>query len=160
MILSGVVFMERITPTVIKRANTNMVSKGEIVRYTINVENINTGSLIKVRLRDEIPKGLSFIKGSVNVNGEPMPTANPNTGFSLPNIPRGRSVTVTFDAMTEAHPSRSPAVNVAEIQYHYSMNGRVTGPYSTPSNDVPVYFGGGTGPNILPIIMLLLLLGK
>ena len=121
--------MERITPTVIKRASTNMVSKGEIVRYTITVENINTGDLVKVRLQDTIPEGLSFIRGSVNVNGEPLPMANPDTGFSLPNIPRGRPVTVTFDAMTEMRASRGPAVNVAEIQYGYSLNGRVTGPY-------------------------------
>ena len=150
--------MERITPTVIKRANTNMVSKGEIVRYTVTVENINTGDLVRVRLQDTIPEGLSFIRGSVNVNGEPMPMANPDTGFSLPNIPRGRPVTVTFDAMTESRPPRGTAVNIAEIRYHYSMNGRVTGPYTTPSNDVPVYFsGGGPNRNMLSILLSLLL---
>ena len=153
--------MERITPTVIKRSSTNMVSKGEIVRYTVTVENINTGDLVRIRLHDTIPEGLSFIKGSVNVNGEPMPMANPNTGFSLPNIPRGRPVTVTFDAMTESRPPRGPAVNVAEIRYHYSMNGRVTGPYTTPSNDVPIHFtSGGVRPNMLPILLLRMLLGR
>lgn len=45
-----------------------------------------------------LPLFLSFAN-SVTINGVPQSGLNPNTGFSLPNIPAAQTVVVTFEVV-------------------------------------------------------------
>lgn len=43
------------------------------------------------------PAGTTFVAGSVKINGISYPAYNPQTGFDLPALAVGESVTVEFD---------------------------------------------------------------
>lgn len=83
--------------TVIKSVDKTYAVVGDNLHYTTVVT--NTGSLLKSDLvfTDPIPAGTTFVAGSVKVNGTSYPAYNPQTGFDLPDLPVGQSVTVEFD---------------------------------------------------------------
>ncbi|MBU5222470.1 hypothetical protein KQH89_08290, partial [Vibrio cholerae] len=66
----------------------------------------NTGnvSLTNVFFQDAISSAVSFVANSVTINGVPQSGLNPNTGFSLPNIPAAQTVVVIFDVVIVQEP--------------------------------------------------------
>lgn len=83
--------------TNVKSVDKAYAVKGDTLHYTSVIT--NTGSLLKSDLvfTDAIPAGTSFNAGSVKINGAIYPAYNPATGFALPNLAAGDSVTVEFD---------------------------------------------------------------
>ena len=73
------------------------VVKGDNLHYTTVIT--NTGSLLKSDLvfTDPIPAGTTFVAGSVKIDGTTYAAYNPATGFDLPDLAVGQSVTVEFD---------------------------------------------------------------
>ena len=93
--ISVQVISNRITN--VKSVDKTYAVKGDNLHYTSVIT--NTGSLLKSDLvfTDAIPTGTTFVAGSVKINGTPEPGYNPATGFGLPDLPVGQSVTVEFD---------------------------------------------------------------
>lgn len=83
--------------TNVKSVDKAYAVKGDTLHYTSVIT--NTGSLLKSDLvfTDTVPAGTTFTAGSVKINGVSFPAYNPQTGFSLPDLPVGDSVTVEFD---------------------------------------------------------------
>lgn len=83
--------------TVVKSVDKSYAVAGDNLHYTTVVT--NTGTLLKSDLvfTDPVPAGTSFVAGSVKVDGAAFPAYDPQTGFSLPDLPAGASVTVEFD---------------------------------------------------------------
>lgn len=83
--------------TNVKSVDKAFAVKGDILHYTSVIT--NTGSLLKTDLvfTDPIPAGTTFLTGSVKVNGATFPAYNPQSGFALPDLAVGASVTVEFD---------------------------------------------------------------
>ncbi len=81
----------------VKRVDKQYAVKGDTLHYTSVIT--NTGSLLKSQLvfTDAIPAGTTFTDGSVKINGTAFPAYDPQTGFPLPDLPAGDSVTVEFD---------------------------------------------------------------
>ena len=94
--------------TPVKTASASSVSVGEVFDYTVTLTDTCANPLTEVFFRDLLPVGVTFVPGSVRVNGTTFPSANPNTGFSLPDIPGGQSVTVTFSATATSIPAHEP----------------------------------------------------
>ncbi|SHH95943.1 DUF6923 family protein, partial [Virgibacillus chiguensis] len=80
-----------------KSVDPTLACPGDILMYTIEVENIGTIlDAENVIVIDDIPAGTTFIPGSVTVNG--MPTGDdPSVGISLGDIPPGGMVTITYE---------------------------------------------------------------
>ena len=83
--------------TIVKSVDKAYAVKGDNLHYTTVIT--NTGSLLKSDLvfTDPIPAGTSFVAGSVKIDGAAYPAYNPETGFALPDLAVGDSVTVEFD---------------------------------------------------------------
>lgn len=123
----------------VKTADRQTVDVGETVRFTVTLTNTCQSPLTSLFFQDEVPNGLSFVPGSVTVNGIPEPAFSPIPGFPLPDVPGGTAVTVAFDALAEAVPVPNPALNYASIDYSYTpVEGGIPGVYHVVSNEVPV----------------------
>ncbi|MDE6691271.1 MAG: DUF11 domain-containing protein [Clostridia bacterium] len=83
--------------TVVKSVDKAYAVKGDTLHYTTVIT--NTGTLLKSDLvfTDPIPAGTTFVAGSVEIDGVAYPAYNPQTGFDLPDLAVGQSVTVEFD---------------------------------------------------------------
>lgn len=83
--------------TNVKSVDKAYAVKGDTLHYTSVIT--NTGTLLKSDLifTDAIPDGTTFTAGSVTVDGTPYPAYDPQTGFALPDLAAGESVTVKFD---------------------------------------------------------------
>ncbi|MDE7464122.1 MAG: DUF11 domain-containing protein [Clostridiales bacterium] len=83
--------------TNVKSVDKAYAVQGDTLHYTSVIT--NTGSLLKSDLvfTDPIPAGTTFVSGSVNVNGINYAAYDPQTGFALPDLAVGDSVTIEFD---------------------------------------------------------------
>lgn len=120
--IDDISFNEILVPRFIpvKTASQSIVGVGEIIDFTVTLENTCTQPLTDVFFRDIIPNGLSFVPGSVIVNGTLIPSANPETGFALPDIPGGETAEVIFSVRADFIPAQNPTLNSADITYSYS----------------------------------------
>lgn len=127
----------------VKTVSTSTAGIGEVIDYTVTLTNSCSNPLTSVFFRDVVPAGLAFVPGSVLVNGSQVQTANPNTGFTLPDIPGGGTATVTFSVLAESIPAQNPTVNNADISYSYTpVEGGIPGEFNVTSNEVPVLIEG------------------
>ncbi|PBH02604.1 hypothetical protein BGV10_03070 [Clostridioides difficile] len=125
--------------TPIKTSNTETANVGDIITYTVTLDNTCDSPLTNVFFRDLIPNGLEFIPGTVTVDGVSVPGVDPNTGFTLPDIGGGTGVEVTFDVVVESIPNPNPTNNIATIDYSYTpVEGGIPNDFSVDSNPVPV----------------------
>lgn len=125
--------------TPVKTVSTPNASVGDVVTYTVTLQNTCTSPLTNVFFQDIVPNGLSFVPGSVTVNGAPDAGANPNTGFNIPDVPGGATTTVTFDAKVDSVPVPNPTLNTATMDYSYTpVQGGIPNDYTVNSNIVPL----------------------
>lgn len=103
--------------TVGKSADVTFVYPGGEAEYTLEIANSGTTSATDVVVFDPTPEGLEFVTGSLAVNGVPQAGEFP---VSLPDIPAGGSVTVTYRLRAVAVPAVNPAVNEATVNYNFS----------------------------------------
>ncbi len=122
-----------------KTSDVSEVKVGNTVLYTVVLDNTGINTLSNVVLKDLVPDGFSFVPGSVTVNGINDSAADPNTGFTVPDIPSKSTLTVTFSAAAGHVPATNPAINRASVDYDYSLvKGGIVSRFSTRTNDVPV----------------------
>lgn len=123
----------------VKTVDRQTANVGETVRFTVTLTNTCQSPLTSLFFRDVIPDGLSFVPGSVTVNGISFAGNNPNFGFDLPDVPGGGTATVSFEALVYAVPNPNPALNQAAVDYSYTpVEGGIPGRYNVTSNEVPV----------------------
>jgi uncharacterized repeat protein (TIGR01451 family) len=88
---------------------------------------------------DPPPTGLSFVPGTVTVNGVPDATLDPNNGFIIPDIPGGSEDAITFDAQVDFLPSPNIFINRAFTAYAFNpVECGLLNFFSLISNDVPL----------------------
>jgi uncharacterized repeat protein (TIGR01451 family) len=95
---------------VTKSVNTAIAILNDVLTYTSVVANNGVQGITGVVFSDVIPSGLTFVSGSVTINGAAAPIANPATGISLGSIAAGASVTVVFRASVDSVPLTIPAI--------------------------------------------------
>ena len=122
-----------------KIGSTTVASVGDIVTYTITLENTCSSPLTNVFFRDIVPTGFVFIPDTVTINGVQYTGVDPNIGFSVPNIAGGQSAIITFDVIAEFVPDPNPTINVATITYSYSpVEGGIANEYTVESNEYAI----------------------
>lgn len=139
--IDDISFNEILVPEFIpvKTASQSAIGVGETIQYTVTLENTCTQPLTDVFFRDLVPQGLTFVLGTVEVDGTLIPAANPNTGFLIPDIPGGMTSTVSFSVRADSIPAVNPTRNSADITYSYSpVEGGIPLRTTVTSNEVLV----------------------
>lgn len=106
---------------------TKAVSKAyatieDVLTYTISLVNAGNTIAKNVNFRDVIPNGLTFVEGSVTINGTSYPTYDPYGSFSVGNIISGDTVVVKFDTIVTSLPTPSLISNTATINFVYRID--------------------------------------
>lgn len=105
-----------------KSANKVLANIDETIEYTVFIQNNGSTTTNSIFFTDTIADGTVFIPGSVIVNNTVLPAANPNIGFSIPNIASSQSTTITFQVSVTNLPAVNPTPNTANIVYDFIFN--------------------------------------
>jgi uncharacterized repeat protein (TIGR01451 family) len=81
----------------VKTASADYVESGDTLSFTTVITNNGNINATNIIFTDTVSSQLTFVTGSVVVNGTPQPTYDPNVGFNLGTLAPGASFTVTFD---------------------------------------------------------------
>ncbi|PNQ84997.1 DUF7507 domain-containing protein [Paenibacillus polymyxa] len=121
-ILSNPVTVAILQPVVnlTKLTNTEIAHPGQSVTYSIIAE--NTGNIGAFGLlADLLPPDLSFVPGSVSVNGVAQYGASPEQGITLGAIAPGEKTTTVFSALVVRVPESGLLENQASLTYSYQL---------------------------------------
>ncbi|EJS75061.1 DUF7507 domain-containing protein [Bacillus cereus] len=105
-----------------KSTNKIIANIDETVEYTVFIQNNGSTTTNSIFFTDTIEDGTVFIPGSVIVNNTVLPAADPNIGFSIPNIASGQTTTITFQVSVTNLPAVNPTPNTANIVYDFIFN--------------------------------------
>ncbi|KXY16806.1 DUF7507 domain-containing protein, partial [Bacillus cereus] len=105
-----------------KSANTILANIDETIEYTVLIQNNGSTTTNSIFFTDTIEDGTVFIPGSVIVNNTVLPAADPNIGFSIPNIASSQATTITFQVSVTNLPTVNPTPNTANIIYDFIFN--------------------------------------
>lgn len=136
--------LSKVTVTNVKSVNKTYATKDDVLTYTSTITNTGIASLDNTQFIDNIASQLTFVPGSVKINGIAYPNYNPHTGFTLGNITTGTSVTVSFDATVTSIPASGYVTNHSTLNYDYKIDPNQ--PYivsSILSNTVTTYINYG-----------------
>ncbi len=96
-----------------KRAEIRQSEVGRIVRFRFTIDNNSNSVLIAPRIKDQLPQGFSYVKGTSVLNG--LKTVDPIgknvITWRLPDIPPKRSVTLRFQTVIGADVKRGKNIN-------------------------------------------------
>ncbi|MGN7356984.1 DUF7507 domain-containing protein [Paenibacillus sp. SAF-054] len=93
--------------SVVKTVSAIDAVVGDTLLFTSVVTNNGAANVNNVILNDPLPSNVSFITGSVIVNGALRPSAVPSAGISIGTLAPGAAATITFEVrITMAIPSQ------------------------------------------------------
>ncbi len=79
-------------------SNKTVLVKGQTITYQSVITNTGNLNATKITFKDELPSSMSFVEGSVKINGVAKPEYNPIESFSVNNLYPNDVATITFDA--------------------------------------------------------------
>ena len=95
---------------------------GEILTYDVLISNFGTVPATNVQFLDSSTSGVAFVPGSVSINGIPEPGLDPFIGFTVPDIPVGDSVLVTYREMVTSIPQGGTVVNFVDVTATFAVS--------------------------------------
>ncbi|MEK5058950.1 hypothetical protein BK126_01440 [Paenibacillus sp. FSL H7-0326] len=115
--------------TISQRANTLQTFVGDVITFTVTIQNTGSVPVLNARLSVVLSAGMSFVPGSVILNGIISPGLDPVQGFILPVINPGEVVQLTYQVrvLSVSSPLSS------EVLVAYTSDGV---PVQTSSNEV------------------------
>ena len=124
----------------IKSASPTTVSTGDTVNITVSFTNDTNLSMTSVGFKDSMPDGLTFVPGSLTINGVICTSCDPNVGFALPDLNPGDGVEIMFEAIADHVPWGGIATNTALVTYSLPLVVDVPPPtvLTSPSNSVNI----------------------
>lgn len=129
--------------------NTKSVSKTyatvpDTLTYTSIISNNGNVNITNTNFIDNVPDHLTFVAGSVKIDGTSYTDYDPNIGFTLGTISSGSHVTVTFNVSVDTLSPSGYVNNSSIINYQYKID--PSSPYissSVTSNTVTTYINLG-----------------
>lgn len=111
----------QITFNAVKSVNKSLATLGEEIGYTIALKNLGNTGASNILVVDTLPSSISFVNGSVQVNGSAQGSMTPNN-ISIPSISSGQTATVTFKATVISIPNPNTITNSAYVGYKYTVD--------------------------------------
>ncbi len=135
---------------VVKTASPTSALPGALITFNVNVTNTGTADAFDVLITDTLPaaSGLSVVTGTSAVASTcSTPTLNTTTGaVSVPRIPVGCGVTLTFKARVIANCPTASVTNTAKVAYtSLPLNGTPLGPNNLTGSITPGASGASNG---------------
>ncbi|SFA96785.1 DUF7507 domain-containing protein [Clostridium frigidicarnis] len=106
--------------SVAKSASKSYATIGDTITYSINVTNTGNTTANNTVFSDIVPSAVSFVEGSVTVNGISKPSYNPSTGFSLGSVVVGQVVRIKFDVTVNSVPTPNVVTNNGLASFDYT----------------------------------------
>lgn len=120
---------------VVKTAAPASAVPGDTVVFASVVTNGGIATVNNIVLSDPLPAGVSFLPGSVIVNGTARPSANPSSGIPIGALAPGASASVTFEVkITMAIPTQ--ITNQSTVSF---TSGTFSGTSASNTTVTPVY---------------------
>ena len=117
---------------------------GDILDYSFIIENQGNTPAVSMLFKDMLNSNISFNTGSVIINGISTPLADPNLGFSLPDLATLGTNTVSFNTTVLTRPIDNIVTNFANISYEYQIDTQQPFiPVTIPTNTVLTYIAAG-----------------
>lgn len=107
---------------IVKSVDKSYAGVGENLTYSFTVENNGSASANNVIFSDILQSQISFVSGSVYVNGVNKPNYNPQTGFNLGTINIGQVVNIEFKIKVDSLPNPNTVKNNATASYSYYID--------------------------------------
>ncbi|WP_002149255.1 DUF11 domain-containing protein [Bacillus cereus] len=112
-----------ITAAVMKTASVSSAYLNQYFDYTVRITNTSDISLSTVSLQDTLPTGLQFMNGTVFINGERSPLANPNIGFLVAtNLEPNETIIVLFTVQVISPAIHNEFKNTANISLQLQVS--------------------------------------
>ena len=103
-------------PTAVKTVDKAFADFGDVLTYSVAINNPNNGILNGVGFTDAIPSGTTFVGGSLTVTNATVVGTNPAAGLTLNNIPANTTATVSWQVTVgNAIPTPNPIPNTATV---------------------------------------------
>lgn len=105
----------------IKTIDLNYAKVGDIVTYTITVENTGTVTATDITVTDTVPSGTTLVPGSVSVSvPSTINIVGSDISIDIAQInPLDPLITITFQVTVDTIPTQNPILNFAGIEYSY-----------------------------------------
>ncbi|MBI3314622.1 MAG: DUF11 domain-containing protein [Candidatus Omnitrophica bacterium] len=114
-----------------KDANKNEARIGDVVTYTVKIENLSSDNAVNnVVLDDRIPPGFKYLSNRVLLDGVPLtePSGQRPLLFSIGTVPAGATMTLRYQLIIGSGVMAGPYENRAVARY---SNGLIISNYAT-----------------------------
>ncbi len=105
-----------------KAVDKSIAEVGDVLTYTITLENTGNVPANVILVTDPIPNGTIFVPNSVTINGIPQPGVDPALGINIAGIPAGATYVVSFQTTIVSLPVPNPIPNSATVAYQYTVD--------------------------------------
>ncbi|MDR4133186.1 DUF11 domain-containing protein, partial [Bacillus cereus ATCC 10876] len=80
------VILQNVSTTVVKTANLQAATIGEVITFTTVIKNTRDTALQHLRFQDMFDSSVQFILGTVTIDITLVPIVNPVSGFIIENL--------------------------------------------------------------------------
>ncbi|MDE5549433.1 MAG: DUF11 domain-containing protein [Clostridia bacterium] len=101
---------------VTKSADKTTAEVGEVITYTLQIENTGTVEALNTTITDFLPPETTLVPNSITVDGVPYAGALP---VQIATIAPNQTVTVTFQVTANSIPAMNPILNIARADYNF-----------------------------------------
>ncbi|KGJ49421.1 hypothetical protein KD33_08990 [Clostridium sp. NCR] len=118
-------------------SDKSIVRENDIVTYNVNISNIGNLDILNAVVKDTIPPELSFIDGSVTIDGVNQPVGvSPVNGIQIGSVKIGRTKVVTYKCKVLAT-VETEISNIVSVTFDYiPPYGRIITNKTEESNEV------------------------
>lgn len=120
-------------------SDKSIVRENDIVTYTVNISNIENVAILNAVVKDTIPPELSFIEGSVTIDGVNQPVGvSPVNGIEIDSVKIGNTRVVTYKC-TVLSTVETDIKNIVSVTFDYMPPyGRIIADKTKYSNEVSI----------------------
>ncbi len=101
----------------VSSCDKTLVKEGETVHNTVTITNNSTTKLTHNFISNPTPNGANYVAGSIKVNGVVQPTHDIITGFFLPDLNPGETLTIEYDMQITTPTTTTSVTDLSEFQY-------------------------------------------
>ncbi|MGL5381201.1 hypothetical protein [Clostridium sp.] len=113
--------VENVSVDIVKISSTDTLQADDILQVQTIINNVGTTNIKSLHLQDNFNKSLSFIDGSVFIDGENIEDINPLNGICIPYLEAGSNLLLTYDYKYSPTISSNKIAHFSDFSYIYVL---------------------------------------